>query len=310
MFADGKKHKTRHISVGSSDVAILAFSALMILPGCTKVKTRSVPEIISFKVPDENHLDVGTEILKVMTLNLGHGKGRGILQEFVSNKKTRANLDKVVELLDRERPHIVAFQEADIKSRRSGNFNHVHYIAERAGYGQVVHSQHVKGFGLNHGTALISRLRMSNPLSVTFDPALPSPDKGFTICTVELDAGPRQVDVVSVHLDLASSSARRRQVRQMAAFLSGRANPLVVMGDFNCQLPHSKEVFDILSDQLSLSAYELHSEDQPTYRFLKRRFDWILISPELKFHSHTVLEDRLSDHFAVVSELAWANKHE
>lgn len=167
--------------VANCDVAVLVSLALMILPGCAKIKTPSVPEIVSFTVPDERHLDTDTEILKVMTLNLGHGKGRGILQEFVGNNKTRQNLDNVVELLERERPHVVAFQEADIKSRRSGNFNHVHYIAERAGYGQAIHSEHVKGLGLYHGTALISKLRMSDPLSVTFNPAFPLSDKGFTV---------------------------------------------------------------------------------------------------------------------------------
>lgn len=308
MFSDVKKYKIRRVSVGSGQAALLAFVLLTILPGCTGVKTRSIPEIMSFEVPGQNHFDDNAKFLKVMTLNLGHGKGRGILQELVSNKKTRANLDKVVELLKRERPHVVAFQEADIKSRRSGNFNHVRYIAERAGYRQAVHGEHAKGLGLNHGTALISTLRMSDPLSVTFDPAFPSPDKGFVVCTVEFGAGAAEVDVVSVHLDVLSKSTRRRQVRQMAAFLSTRANPLVVMGDFNCQLQDSEEIFDILSEQLSLSAYARHSEDLRTYRFLDRRFDWILISSELEFRSYTVLEDRLSDHFPVVCELATVKK--
>lgn len=295
--------------VANCDVAVLVSLALMILPGCAKIKTPSVPEIVSFTVPDERHLDTDTEILKVMTLNLGHGKGRGILQEFVGNNKTRQNLDNVVELLDRERPHVVAFQEADIKSRRSGNFNHVHYIAERAGYGQAIHSEYVKGLGLYHGTALISKLRMSDPLSVTFNPAFPLSDKGFTVCAVEFGANPIKVDVVSVHLDLIRNSARRRQARQMVGFLSGRENPLVVMGDFNCQLQNSKQVLEILRDELDLSAYKLHSEDLDTYPFLNRRLDWILISSELKFHSYTVPEDRLSDHLAVVSELVMAKKH-
>lgn len=296
--------------IANSEVAILVLSALTILPGCAKIKTPSVPEIVSFTVPDERHLDADTEILKVMTINLGHGKGRGLLQEFVGNNKTRKNLDNVAELLERERPHVVAFQEADIKSRRSGNFNHVHYIAERAGYGQVIHSAHVKGLGLYHGTALISRLPMSDPLSVTFDPAFPLPDKGFTVCAVEFGARATKVDVVSVHLDLIRNSVRRRQARQMVDFLSGRANPLVVMGDFNCQLQNSKEVFAILRDELDLSAYELCSEDLDTYTFLGRRLDWILISSELEFHSYTVSEDRISDHLAVVSELARATKYE
>jgi len=308
MFADDKKYKTEYIVVVNFHAAILVCLALMILPGCTTGKTQSVPEIVSFAVPDEHHFDVDAEILKVMTLNLGHGKGRGVLQEFVSNNRTRENLNNVVELLERERPHVAAFQEGDIESRRSGNFNHVQYIAERAGYGQTIHSEHIKGLGLNHGTALISRLQMDNPLYVTFDPVLPSPDKGFIVCTVEFGAKPTEVDVVSVHLDVASNSARGRQVRQMVGFLSGRGNPLVVMGDFNCQLQDSEEVFNVLRDELSLSAYELYSEELQTFPFLNRRTDWILISPELKFHSYTVLEERVSDHLAVVSELVNAKK--
>ena len=310
MFEYAKKYKTKYIVVANCHVIILVFLALIILPGCTSGKTQCVPEIVSFAVPDENHFDVDAEILKVMTLNLAHGKGLGILQEFVSNNKTRENLNNVVELLERERPHVVAFQEADIESPRSGNFNHVHYIAERAGYGHTIHGEHSKGLGFYHGTALISKLQMGNPLSVTFDPALLSRDKGFIVCTVEFGASPTQVDIVSVHLDYASNSTRYRQVRQMVGFLSVRANPLVVMGDFNCQLQDSKEVFNILSNELSLSAYELYSEELQTYSFLNRRIDWILISPDLKFHSYTVLEDRVSDHLAVVSELVKAKKSE
>lgn len=306
MFADDKKYKNKHIIMTNRGAFIFVFLALMIFQGCTADKTHSIPEIVSFTIPNEYESDSDTEILKAMTLNLGHGKGRGILQEFVSDKKTRENLNKIAELLIRECPHVVAFQEADMKSRRSGNFNHVHHIAERAGYVHAVHGEHTKGLGFNHGTALISRLQMSNPLSVTFDPKLPSPDKGFVVCTVDFGTSPVKVDIVSVHLDFASNSTRRRQVRQMAGFLSSRANPLIVMGDFNCQLQDSKEVLNILSDELSLSAYELHSEDLQTFSFPNRRYDWILISPELKFHSYTVLDDRVSDHLAVVSELVKA----
>ena len=82
------------------------------------------------------------------------------------------------------------------------------------------------------------------------------------------------------------------------------------MGDFNCQLQDSKKVLDILRDELALSAYELCSEDLQTYPFLNRRLDWILISSELEFHSYTALEDRVSDHLAVVSELVRAKKFE
>jgi endonuclease/exonuclease/phosphatase family metal-dependent hydrolase len=241
-----------------------------------------------------------------MTLNLGHGKGRGMIQELVSNKRTRKNLDEIAGILIRECPDVAAFQEADIKSRRSGNFNHINYIVERAGYQQAVHSEHVKGLGFHHGTALISMLKIKDPLTITFNPARSSPDKGFTVCTVEF--GEIELDVVSVHLELVSSSTRQKQARQMVSLLSERGNPLVVMGDFNCQLQDSIKLLDILKDGLSLSAYELYSEELNTFPFLNRRLDWILISPELEFYSYTVLGDRVSDHLAVIAELIMTGK--
>jgi endonuclease/exonuclease/phosphatase family metal-dependent hydrolase len=306
MFANDRQYNTKIAAAFICSVVILVISTLMILSSCARVEILVVPEIMSFAVGGEQHFDEDSEILKVMTLNLGHGKGRGVIQEFVSNNKTRENLDKVAALLERERPHVAAFQEADIESRRSGNFNHVYYISERAGYGQAIQGEHVKGLGLNHGTALISRLQMSEPLSVAFDPKLPSPDKGFVACTVEFGTSGTKVDVVSVHLDFASKATRNRQALQMADYLSGRSNPLVVMGDFNCQAKVSEELFKIFSDELSLSAYELYSKELETFPSLGRRIDWILISPELEFRSYTVLEDRVSDHLAVVSELVKA----
>ncbi len=288
--------------------AVLFLLALIFVTGCASIDSERIPEIVPFAASDEHCFDSDREILKVMTLNLAHGKGRGIIQELVSNKRTRKNLDEIAGILVRERPHVAAFQEADIKSRRSGNFNHVHYIAERAGYREAVHSEHIKSLRLNHGTALISMLKIRDPLSVIFNPAKSSSDKGFTVCTIEFGADRTKVDVVSVHLDVVSNSARQKQVMRVVDLLSKRGNPLVVMGDFNCQLQNSKKVFDILKDGLSLSAYELYSEQLQTFPLLNRRLDWILISTELEFHSYTVLDERISDHLAVVAELKIAYK--
>jgi len=302
-----RKNKTVY-KFAASCTAIVFLSALTIVQGCTTVDAESIPEIVSFAVNSENSFDADRKILKVMTLNLGHGKGRGMIQELVSDNRTSKNLDEIADVLARERPLVAAFQEADIKSRRSGGFNHIHYIAERAGYREVVHSEHIKSLGLNHGTALISMLKVKDPLSVTFNPAKSSSDKGFTVFTIEFGAGRTKVDVVSVHLDMASKSTRQKQVHRMVDLLSKRGNPLIVMGDFNCQLQYSKKVWDILKDGLSLSAYELYSEEQQTFPLLNSRLDWILISPELEFHNYAVLEDRVSDHFAVVAELMIAGK--
>jgi endonuclease/exonuclease/phosphatase family metal-dependent hydrolase len=94
----------------------------------------------------------------------------------------------------------------------------------------------------------------------------------------------------------------------MVGLLSKRGNPLIVMGDFNCQLQDSNKVLDILEDGLLLSAYALYSKELQTFPLLNRRLDWILISPELEFQNYAVLDDHVSDHSAVVAELMLAGK--
>ncbi|MHC4844295.1 MAG: endonuclease/exonuclease/phosphatase family protein [Planctomycetota bacterium] len=284
----------------SKCITIFIFLAVFSLGGCRTGKISTDPQIITIGVNDELGFDNHQGILKIMTLNLAHGKGRSISQEFVSNSKTRENLDELVEILISEGVHIAAFQEADIKSRRSGNFNHVRYIAKHAEYRYVLHGEHMKRSGFYHGTALISKYELTNPASFIFEPVFPLPDKGFVIGTVDFDG--LKIDLVSVHLDFARESVRERQARQIVDVLSDRKNPLVLMGDFNCQ-PQNSKVFDILNMGLGLSAYDLESKQLYTYPFLNLRMDWILISPELEFYSYGVLEDKVSDHLAVIAEL-------
>jgi endonuclease/exonuclease/phosphatase (EEP) superfamily protein YafD len=41
-----------------------------------------------------------------------------------------------------------------------------------------------------------------------------------------------------------------------------------------------------------------------TFARFGHRLDWVLISPGFTFHSYKVIEDKVSDHRAVVAELA------
>jgi endonuclease/exonuclease/phosphatase family metal-dependent hydrolase len=63
-------------------------------------------------------------------------------------------------------------------------------------------------------------------------------------------------------------------------------------------------VLEQLINALSLSAYKGGAADLVTFPSTGRRVDWILVSPELRFVSHRVLPDRLSDHRAVTAEIA------
>lgn len=267
--------------------------------------TRAVPEVgrSTAAPPDPTH-PLPPDELRVMTLNLAHGRSTGFHQALLRRRTIRDNLRAIAEMLRRERPQLVAMQEADKPCLWSGGFDHVAYVADAAGLGFHVHGRHVTAPRLAYGTAIASRLPLSHPLSVAFAPSPPTFTKGFVVSTVRPPQRPDlEIDVVSVHLDFARAAVRRRQVETLIETLRPRDRLRVVLGDFNTTWDAAEGSIRRLADGLGLVA---HAPDEPmvTFPFHGTRLDWILASAPLEFRAHRVLPDRLSDHLAVLARLA------
>lgn len=242
--------------------------------------------------------------MKVMTLNLAHGRGQRVHQWLMARPPIEANLALVAAVLRRESPDVVGLQEADGPSAWSGNFDHVATLAEMAGYPYIVRGEHVQRRRVVYGTSLISRLPVHEAVSVTFSRSIPTPTKGFVLGRIAMPGRPTLlVDVTAVHLDFLRSAVRRRQVAQIVASLREREVPQIILGDFNCGWLGRGSCLPRLADELRLLAYEPLSRRPWTYPRLRRRIDWIFISPSLKFEFYGVLPDRLSDHRAVVANV-------
>ena len=227
-----------------------------------------------------------------MTLNVAHGRGTALHQTQLRKGEFEANLEAVARMLRRERPAVVALQEADGPSFWSGGFDHVARLAEHAGYPHRFRGRHVDAPKLSYGTALLATRPLGNPVSHRFARSLPTPLKGFVVAMVG------DVDVVSVHLDFLREGARRSQVAEMVEALRSRDRPLILLGDFNVEWG---ETLRHLADALDLSAFAPEAADLGTFQ--DRRLDWILISRELEFVRYVVVPDVLSDHRAVVAEV-------
>jgi endonuclease/exonuclease/phosphatase family metal-dependent hydrolase len=217
--------------------------------------------------------------LKVMTLNVAHGRGDGPNQVLQKGKAIKMNLDQIGAVLSS-------------------------YLAEKAGFAYSVRAEHVKGMNISYGTGLLSTPALREPLSVTFDPSPPTFSKGFTVATVDWPGEPNmEVDVVSVHLDFSRKSVRARQVEDMIERLSSRGRPLIVMGDFNSEWRSSKSAVRALAERFNLKAYQPASPRMDTFPLLGMRMDWVLISADLEFVTYQVLPDVISDHYAVLCEV-------
>lgn len=241
--------------------------------------------------------------LRVMTLNVAHGRGESFHQLLQATATTRTNLDNIASLLKDSGAHVVALQEADGPSFWSGSFSHIDYLAHNGQYRQTVQGTHADGFGLIYGTALLARLELRNPRVITFDPEVSSVPKGFVVSTITWPGRPGiEVDIVSLHLDFASSRTRRQQAQELIDTLQHRDRPLIVTGDFNIGWSEDSIVRHICT-ALGLDAYRPDATGLETFPAFGERLDWILVSRDIAFRSYRVMPQAVSDHRGVIAEL-------
>lgn len=252
-----------------------------------------------------------TGTLRVLSLNIAHGRKDALNQMLLGKDEIERNLADIAALLRDAGAHVVALQEADGPSRWSGEFDHVATLAEQARYPWHARGSHARTWAFDYGTALLSRVPLTEESSHAFPPSPPSMTKGMMVGQVEWQptgaAHPLRVDIVSVHLDFSRESVRKRQVDEMAKFLSGRANPVIVLGDFNSDWfdTGDRSVVTALARRCDMHAYQPHATDLGTYPSSGRRLDWVLISGELEFLRYQVLPQLVSDHKAVVAEIGY-----
>ncbi len=275
------------------------------LSGCVSYQLAPQPEVFD-RAPAYRVVEASLEApsLRLLSVNLAHGRGTGFHQAFQDSSDAKRNLDEVESLIGREEPDVIALQEADAPSAWSGRFDHVDYLARSAGYDWGVHTTHAKGIGLAYGTAVLSRLPVEDHAALTFAPARAALPKGFSLATVYWPEGDLEFDVVSVHMEPLRRVVRQRQAIQLVEALADRPRPLVIMGDFNTEWDHEDGVLRQLVEELQLRAYSPEGENIVTYPRLGRRLDWILVSAPFRFDGFRVLEDEVSDHRAVIADLS------
>jgi len=260
-------------------------------------------------VPAATERNVLNGTIRVMTLNVAHGRKEGPNQLLQGKEHIRDNLAEVAAFLKRNGTDVVALQEADAPSRWSGNFDHVALLAQQAAYPWHCRIGHARTWLFDYGTALLSRGYFTDTLAHTFQPTPPTMNKGFLLTQLAwkpIEGSNRivPVDFVSVHLDFSSEANREEQIGVMTEILSGRMNPIVILGDFNSAWLDRESAVEELARRLGLHAYLPQAQNLGTYPQTGRRLDWILISKELEFKSYAVLPDAVSDHYAVVAEVA------
>ena len=288
-------------------VILLMCSLLLTQSACSEVPATSLT-VIQQRSPD---IAFTGDTLKVLSLNVAHGRKDRMNQLLLSGNTIRKNLADIATFLARTGADIVALQEADAASRWSGNFDHVALLAEQAGYPVFSHTPHASSWLFSYGTAILSQAAFTETINYTFEPSPPTMNKGFTLAQIvwqpEVDNEPLvPIDVISVHLDFSRQEVRESQIQEITQALGDRDNPVIILGDFNSDWLADELVVRSLADDNKLKGYRPEDNSLGTYISGEnsKRLDWILISSSLEFVRYEVLPDVLSDHKAVFAEIA------
>ncbi|HIG28713.1 MAG TPA: hypothetical protein EYQ50_13295 [Verrucomicrobiales bacterium] len=300
----------RNAGFAVSLLMIPGMVSAIIIPSQIAGDRYSKPEVSVHFTQSENHSaseinnPIKPRTLRLMTLNLAHGRKDSASQLLLNKSAIRKNLDAISQVIVRETVDVVAFQEADGPCLWSGNFDHINYLAEQGNFEFSTRGEHIKTRGFSYGTAIISKNPLKNAQSIRFEESYPTFPKGFIISSINWEGIPGQViDVVSLHLDFSRKSVRRHQVDELIGILTQNKQPIVIMGDFNCSWNHSDSPLGTLTRKLKLKAYDPDNPSPKTFPLTGKRLDWILISEDLDFISYETLADPLSDHLAVIAEI-------
>jgi endonuclease/exonuclease/phosphatase family metal-dependent hydrolase len=214
-------------------------------------------------------------------------------RQVLPHTKRVENLDAIAELVA---PFdMVALQEVDSGSLRSGYINQSRYLATHAGMPFWCHQSNRKvGTVAYAGNGFLSRFE---PDAVE-EHRLPGVIPGRGTLLVRFGDGFDGLDIAVVHLALGKR-ARAQQLKFLARELDSSRH-LVVLGDFNSQVD-SPQVAE-LCETLALCA---PTRGMPTYPSWQpqRAIDHILVSETLNAGPAEVIDVTFSDHCPVALEI-------
>lgn len=215
-------------------------------------------------------------------------------QHVLPHRGRIENLDRIASLV--RNYDVVALQECDGGSIRSGYINQVQYLAEASGI-PYWRQQLNRNLGpvAQHSNGLLSRFR---PLDVT-EHRLPGilPGRGAIIARFGDIEDP--LVLVIMHLSL-SKAGQSRQLAYIHELIADYQH-VVLMGDLN---NHAEELLtNTPLKHANLIPLPDTAHSFPSWR-PERALDHILVSPSLEIRNSEVVSYPLSDHLPIAMDIA------
>ena len=238
-------------------------------------------------VPEQKRL------LRVMAYNIHHANP--------PSQQDSIDIPAIVRTIRAQNPDLVALQEIDANTERSGPGNQAEIIADSLGM-QVFFGKSINHEGGDYGVAILSKFLISEGTVHRLPTDSGTNGEKRVLATVKIALSNNKfIRFGSTHLDSQKEDTNRiLQIKEIRKIASKEDLPMIIAGDFNAS-PDS-EVITILDQVFKRTCTDCEPTipvDHP-----EKAIDFIIFKPEkaFKVNSHKVIDETYaSDHLPILA---------
>lgn len=233
--------------------------------------------------------------LKIMTYNVHHCNP--------PSKEGLIDIDTIAKAIAKQNPDLLALQEIDVFTSRSGKVNQAQAIAKKLD----MHYYFAKAIdygGGEYGVAILSKFPMTDPQIHRLPTQADTKGEPRVLATAKITLPDgNSIRFGSTHLDAQKAPTNRLlQIKEINRISASETLPLIIAGDFNAEI--NSEVINELDKSFERSCQYC----APTIPQIDpvKTIDFIALRPKGKFiwkSTTVILETYASDHLPVVAEL-------
>lgn len=175
------------------------------------------------------------EQLRVMCYNIHYANPP-------SKEKTFIDLDAIARVINAENPDVVALQEVDVNTARSGKINEAQLLAQKTGMKAYYFGKAIDHDGGDYGVAILSKYDLSETKTYALpDDRSTNPEpRVLATAKVKTNSGFEFLFAVT-HLEVRREENRMMQMAEIERIVNATSLPVVIAGDFNAR-PESETI--------------------------------------------------------------------
>lgn len=212
------------------------------------------------------------------------------------------DIKAIADVITQQNPDLVALQEIDVNTKRSGKFNQAEELAKLTGM-KYFFGKGIDYEGGEYGVAILSKYDISDMKVHRLPTQEGTKGEPRVLTTAKINYPGAVIRFGSTHLDAQKADTNRKlQIQEINRIAAEETLPFIIAGDFN-DVPGSA-VINELDKQFTRTCQQC----DPTIPIInpKKAIDFIGFNPSSKFK---VVQTRVlngvnaSDHLPVVAEI-------